>query len=197
LIIKFKNSKVAKKGVEMFTNQRGLRSPLIVIIAFIVGLVCMASAQTENKSVKDEKETGEEQHLAKKDLPSAVMSAFQQQYPGAVIKASSKEIEDSTTYYEIDAVDGRTNRTVLYSENGKLTEIEEVISSKQLPDSARALIARDYPKGDIEGAEKVTKGNVMTYEVKIEYGKENIEAVFDSSGKIISSEKVINEKDND
>jgi hypothetical protein len=192
------NSKIAaKKGVDMFTNKRAFRSALIVMFALIVGLVCMASAQTEKKSAKGERETGQEQRLAKKDLPSAVVSAFQQQYPNAVIKASSKEVEDSTTYYEIESVDGKTKRTILYSGDGKLTEIEEVISSKQLPDSARALIARDYPKGDIEGAEKVTKGNVTTYEVKIENGKENIEAEFDSAGRLINTEKKKGEEDND
>jgi hypothetical protein len=192
------NSKITFiKGVEMIINPRNPRSPLMVMIALIVCLACMASAQTEKKSVKGEKETGEERRLAKKDLPSAVISTFKQQYPNAVIKGSSKEVEDSTTYYEIGSVDGQTKRTVLYTGDGKLTEIEEVISSKQLPDSARGLIVKDYPKGDVEGAEKVTKGNVTIYEVKIENGKENIEAVFDSAGKIISSEKITNKEDND
>jgi hypothetical protein len=181
----------------MFSNQRVMRSPLIVTIALIVGFVCMANAQTEKKSVKGEKEMGEEHRLAKKDMPSAVMSAFKQQFPNAVIKASSKEVEDSTTYYEIDSVDGQTKRTVLYSGDGKLTEIKEIISSKQLPDSARALIANDYPRGNVEAVRKITKGNLTTYEVKIENGKENIEAVFDSAGKLINSEKITDEEDND
>ena len=181
----------------MFTIRRAVLSAFIAVITLIVGLVCVAGAQTEKKSEKGEREAGEEHRVAKKDMPSAVMSAFHLQYPDAVIKAASKEVEDSTTYYEIESIDGKTRRTVLYSGDGKLTEIEEVISSKQLPDSARALIAKDYPKGDVEKAEKVTRGNVTTYEVKIENGNENIEAVFDFAGKIISSEKITDEEDSD
>jgi hypothetical protein len=192
------DSKIAvKKGVEMLIKQRTFNLALIVLTALISGLVSVAAAQTEKKSEKYERKTGQEQRLEKKDLPLAVISAFQLQYPSAVIKSSSIEVEDSTTFYEIESVDGKIKRTVLFSGDGKLTEIEEAISSKQLPDSALALIAKDYPKSNVEGAEKVTKGNVTIYEVKIENGKENIEAVFDSSGKIISSEKIKDEEDSD
>jgi hypothetical protein len=94
-------------------------------------------------------------------------------------------------------VDSTFRRTVLYAGDGKLTEIEEVISSEQLPDSTRAEIAKTYPKGKVEAAEKVTKGDKTTYEVKIENGKENVEAVFDSTGKLINTEKMKGEEDND
>ena len=174
----------------MVAIQRMFRSILLIAIAASLGLVYQANAQGE-------KESGKEHRLTKKDLPAAVISAFQKQYPNAKIKGVSSEVEDSTAYYEIESVDSTSRRTVLYTSDGKLTEIEEVVSSKQLPDSARAEIAKTYPKGKVEAAEKVTKGDKTTYEVKIENGKENIEAVFDSNGKLINAEKVKGEEDND
>jgi hypothetical protein len=195
--VSFKFQNCRKKGVGMFINQRALSSPLIVVVALIVSLACVASAQAEKKSVKGEREPGQEQRLAQKDLPAVVLMAFQKLYPAASIKEVGKEVEDSTTYYEIESVDGKSRRTVLYSSDGKLTEIEEIISAKQLPDSVRTVIARNYPKGDLEKAEKITKNEVTTYEVKIENGKENIEAIFDSAGRLINSEKLTDKEDSD
>ena len=174
----------------MLTSQQTWRLTLFTIAAIVIGIICLANA-------KDKEKSGNEQRLSKKDLPSAVISAFQTQYPNAQIKGVSKEIEDSTTHYEINGVNGKSSFTISYLSDGKSTEIEEVISSKKLPDSAQERIARDYPKGEIEVAEKVIKGDVITYEVKIENGKEIIEAVFDSTGTLITKEKATGKKEDD
>jgi hypothetical protein len=179
-----------KNGVNMVTIKSVSQSVSIMAIAIFIGFVCLANAQGE-------KESGKEQRLTKKDLPAAVISAFQKQYPNARIKGVSKEVEDSTAYYEIESIDSTSRRTVLYTGDGKPTEIEEVISSKQLPDSARFEITKTYPNGKVEAAEKVIKGDKTTYEVKIENGKENIEAVFDANGRLINAEKIKGEEDND
>ncbi len=185
------------KEVKMAKIKGAFRFSLIFAVGLLLGLVSRVNAQDEMKSKHEEKRTHKEQHLSKKDLPAAVMTAFQKQYPTASIKEVGKEDADNTTFYEIESIDGKSKRTVLYSADGNLAEIEEVISAKQLPDTARAVIARDYPKGDLEGAEKVTKGGITSYEVKIENGKKNIEAVFDSAGILINTEKVTDTEDND
>ncbi len=174
----------------MVTLQKALHSALTFTVVLFIGLVSLAYAQGE-------KDSSMEHALAKKNWPAAVLSAFQKQYPDARIKGVSKEVEDSIVYYEIESADSSANRTVLYTGDGRLTEIEEVISSKQLPDSAQALISKDYPKGKVEAAEKVTKGSVITYEVKIKNGEANIEVVFNSTGKKINAEKVKGEEDID
>ena len=174
----------------MFTAKRVLGSAISLMVILSVGFISMADAQGE-------KEFGKEQRLTKKDLPASIITAFQKQYPNAKIKEVGKEVEDSTTYYELETTEGKAVRTLIYIGDGRITEIEEVILSKQLPDSAQASIAKDYPKGKVEAAEKVNKGDKTTYEVKIENGNENIEAVFDSNGKLINMEKMKGEEDND
>lgn len=174
----------------MVTFQRTIRFFHIIAILVLFGSISIANA-------KSEKESGKEQRLTQKDLPSAVIAAFQKQYPGAKIKGISKEVENDTAYFEIESSDSTSRRTVLYAVDGQRTEIEEIISAKQLPDLARAEISKTYSKGKIEAAERVTKGQTTTYEVKIENGEENIEAVFDSTGKLLNSEKLKAEEDND
>ena len=174
----------------MSAKRKIIGMTLAMMIALVIGYVNPVSA-------KGKEESAEEQEISTKDLPTAVLMAFQKQYPEAKIKEVGKEVEDSVTYFEIDSMDGKTKRTVLYSADGILTEVEEIISAGELPDIIQASISETYPKGKIEKAEKVIKGEVTTFEVKIEYGEENIEAVYDLSGKLINSEKITEEGDND
>ncbi len=162
--------------------------------ALTIVAVCAAFALAADKG----KESGKEQKLTKKDLPAAVLASFEKSYPKAEIKEVGKETKDSVTTFEIVSVDGKAKRTVAYLADGTLTEIEEVVSEKDLPDAAKQSLAKDYPKGKVEKIEKVTKGDVVTYEAKVVSGKEQTEVVFDSTGKLVKSEKKAGtEKDQD
>ena len=159
-------------------------------------MVCLLAAAA--LSADKEKEEGKEQKLTKKDLPAAVVTAFEKSYPKAVIKEVSKETEDSTTTYEIVSVDGTVARTVAYTADGKVAEIEEVVKVRDLPQAAQQALAKDYPKAKLERVEKVIKGGVTTFEVLVVAGKERTEVVLDSAGKQVKSEKKSEEeKDED
>jgi hypothetical protein len=172
------------------TLRRAFPMLILATISIIIAVSYTANAE-------DKKDSRKEQRLSKNDLPAAILAAFQKQYPNAKIKEVDKEIEDSTICFEIESRDSTTRRNIIYAIDGRVIEIEEAIIAKQLPGSARAAIAKNYLKGKVEVAEKVIKDDKTTFEVKIESGRENFEAVFDSTGKLINSEKVSDEKDSD
>jgi hypothetical protein len=129
------------------------------------------------------------QKLTKKDVPSAVISSFEKTYPNATVKSYSKEKRSGKTVYEIESMDGKIRRDLIYSTDGTALEIEERISPSDLPDSVKQAIDKEYPKSKIKSAEKLTKGTSIEYEVVIKKGKKNLEVVFDESGKVLNAAK--------
>jgi hypothetical protein len=134
------------------------------------------------------KKTDVEKKLTKTNLPAAVLAAFEKSYPKAVIKGVGSEKEDSATYFEVESIDGNTKRDLLYAADGTIHEVEEGVTIKDLPEAARQILGKDYPKEKINKAEKVTRGAEVTYEVSLGKGKEKIEIAFDAAGKTIKKE---------
>ena len=108
---------------------------------------------------QEEAEEGKEGMVDLKILPNAVLSAFKAAYPNAVIRGTSKETEKGTTYYEVESVDGKLNRDLLYTADGKVVEIEESIAATDLPTAVQKTLAKDYPGAKVLKAERMTKGN--------------------------------------
>jgi len=117
-----------------------------------------------------------------------VLSAFQKAYPKAEIKGAAKEDEDGQIVYEIESVDGKQMRDILYSAEGKVLELEEAIPFKTLPEAVQKTIKENYPDAEVEKAEKITKGETTNYEVVLENDDETLEIKLDSQGKIVKSE---------
>ena len=149
---------------------------IAVIILVIFGMVESVSAQGSKK-------------FTKKDLPPAVLTAFQQAYPKAEIKGASKEKENKKTYYEIESVDGKTKRDILYTEDGSVYETEETIAASALPELVMKAIKTNSPKAKIEKAEKLMHDSVVEYEVVLVKDKKKTELVVDAKGKIVKTEK--------
>jgi uncharacterized membrane protein YkoI len=129
-----------------------------------------------------------EEEIDVKDLPQAVLKAFQKAYPKAEIKVASKEDEDGQIVYEIESVDGKQVRDILYSAEGAVLEVEEAILFKTLPEAVQKTINDRYPEAEVEKAEKITKDGVTNYEVVIENDDETMEIKLDAQGKIVKSE---------
>ncbi len=136
----------------------------------------------------------QEKEITKKDLPSSVETAFHKKYPKARIKGLSTEIEHGKKYYEIESVDGKTRRDLLYTKNGKIVEVEETVSSTDLPKGSVKLIENKFPKAEITRAEKVTSGSKVTYELAIKSKENRYEVVLNKEGKIIKNNKVNDEE---
>ena len=140
----------------------------VVLASLILGLSASSLAQ--------------EQRIARKDVPAAVLAAFTEAYPKAVIKGCSKETDKGQTVYEIESVEGKTRRNIIYSADGKLILAEETLDVSEMPPGVKAALNKKFPGAKILRAEKVTKGTVVGYEFQIEHNGKTTEVVFDSMG---------------
>ena len=99
-------------------------------------------------------------------LPAVVATAFQQAYPSATILHVSREPQDGKIVYEIQSRDGSTRRDLLYDPLGKVIEVEEMIAADLVPAKVRAALERDLTGATVLGAERVTRGEAVLYEVQ-------------------------------
>jgi len=165
------------------TNIRcSVRHTLVIILTFSIFSIVLAA--------EGKKEEGTEKKIAKKELPSAVLTAFEKAYPEAKILGTSMETEDSTTYFEIESKDGKVKRDLLYKADGTVKEIEERVAQTDLPAAIKEAIAKEYPKGKIRKGEKTTRDNVVEYELIVRNGKDKLEVVLDETGKIVKTENM-------
>lgn len=154
----------------------------------------------EAKEEKGEKEEGEEKAEAGekgeaaegkkavvdlKILPEAVLAAFKAAYPNAVIKGTSKEVENGTTFFEIESLDGKLQRDLIYSADGKVTEMEEAIAPADLPTAVQQTLAKEYPGYKILTAETLTKGKTKNFELSIQVKDKKMGVTIDPMGKIV------------
>jgi uncharacterized membrane protein YkoI len=130
-----------------------------------------------------------EKTLAVKDLPAAVTASFHKAYPHAKIRGASTEQENGKTYYEVESVDGKVKRDLLYLVDGTCVEIEETIAARALPAAVSKSLMQEFPKAKILKAEKKTKDQTLTYELAIQSGKDRWEVAFDPAGKVVEKTK--------
>jgi hypothetical protein len=135
----------------------------------------------------------QEKKIDKKDLPKSVLSSFQKSYPNAEIKGTSMENEHGKTYYEIESIEGTQRRDLLYTENGKVSEIEETMAAAEIPDFVKSSVMKKYPNCEINRAEKVTSGKKINYELVVTKGERKHSVVLDSKGNIQKTKKMKNE----
>ncbi|HYQ86638.1 MAG TPA: PepSY-like domain-containing protein [Bacteroidota bacterium] len=139
--------------------------------------------------------TAGEKKISKKQIPPAVLAAFKTNYPAATIKGQAVETEKGKKFYEIESVDGKTNRDLLYTPDGKISEIEEDMDVATLPAGMKEAADKAYPAGKLVKAEKVMAGTTVTYELHVKVGKKTKEVVLDASGKILKAAKKGGEED--
>lgn len=124
----------------------------------------------------------QEVKLKKKQVPHAVIAAFETTYPRATIRGFGREKENGQVYYEVESVEGTTRRDVLYNPDGTVAEIEESISVSDLPAAASAALHTNYPRAVITKAERITRGDIVEYEAHGKIGKKSVSMEFDARG---------------
>jgi Putative beta-lactamase-inhibitor-like, PepSY-like len=129
-----------------------------------------------------------EKKITRKQVPAAVVAAFEKAYPSAAIKGYAREEEDGNTYYEIESVDGKTRRDVLYRADGTVEELEEAITLAALPEAVRSAIKKEYGRSPITGVEKTLEGGTVHYEVHMTTGASKHEVVFNEDGTEVTRE---------
>lgn len=126
----------------------------------------------------------QEKKITVSQVPAAVTAAFKSSYPKATIRGYAEEKEDGKVLYEIESLDGATQRKVLYNADGTVAEIEESIAATDLPADAQQAIKQKYPRAVIMLVEKTFVGDTVGYEVSLRNGRQRIGMQFDSSGKV-------------
>ncbi len=81
----------------------------------------------------------------------------------------------------------------MYKEDGSVFEIKESISPGDLPANIRKALDTKYSDGKLKKAEKITRTNIVEFEVLLENKEENMEVLINSSGKVLSQKAVSDE----
>jgi hypothetical protein len=131
----------------------------------------------------------QEQSLKKKNVPKAILDAFQASYPKATLKGYSKEKDKETVVYEVESVEGKIHRDVSYTVDGAVISVEESLPYDKVPQPVRDALLKEYPKAKVSMCEKVTKGETIQYELLVRSGKQKYELVFNTDGTIVEKEK--------
>ena len=131
----------------------------------------------------------QEQSIKRKDVPKAILAAFEKTYPKAKIKGYAKEVEEGKTVYEVESVEGSVHRDITYMADASVASIEESLPVSELPDVIRSAAEKQYPKSKISLCEKVTKGSVIQYELVVTSGKQKYELVLNPDGTVAKTEK--------
>lgn len=136
----------------------------------------------------------QEKKIPEKEVPPAVLAAFQKAYPEATMKAFARENEDGRTFYEIESIDGGRARDVLYLADGGVVEIEESVSEAELPASVKATLEKRHPQRQMVKVEKTNRGSTITYEVNLRKGKDKYELVIEPGGRVVKEKRMAGRK---
>ena len=131
----------------------------------------------------------QEHPIKRKDVPKAVLDAFQKSYPKAQIKGYAKEVEQETVLYEVESVEGKVHRDITYLADGTLHTIEETLPFSELPEPVQASVHKEYPKGKVSLCEKLIKGSTIQFELVVTTGKQKYELVLNPDGTVEKTEK--------
>jgi hypothetical protein len=141
--------------------------------------------EKEEAEEKEEKEEAKPAVVNLKILPPAVLNAFKTAYPRAVIRGTSKETEKGVTYYEVESIDGKMHRDLLYTADGKAVEIEEAINPGSLPAAVTQALARAHPGYEVLRAEAMAKDGQNLFEIQIRVEGKRMSVTVSPDGKII------------
>jgi hypothetical protein len=112
----------------------------------------------------------QETEVSRKDVPPAVLAAFDKAYASAKVLEWEKEIHAGKVYYEAETVDAKVSRNVMYSPDGTVAQIVEKIAMKDLPGSVAESLKRLYPTATVKSAQKVIHADVIEYGLALSAG---------------------------
>ena len=150
------------------------------VLGYIVVLALIACACNVDSAYAQKKGK-----FTAKDLPAAVSAAFQKAYPKAKILGASTETEKGVKYYEIESKDGSMRRDLLYTQDGKVYEIEETMAPGELPETVKAALLKELPNAKILKAEKTTRESAVEYELAVAVKGKKYSISIDPAGKIL------------
>lgn len=153
-------------------------------IVLVLSTLAIPAARAEGS----EKESG-------KTAPEAVLAAFHKAYPQATIKAVAPETKNDSSYFEIESMDGQTERNILYRDDGSVYEIEETIPAAALPGAVTESLKASFPNATVKKVERIERGDIREFEVLLINGEDHLEVLFDSHGKVITKTQVAEDEE--
>lgn len=136
----------------------------------------------------------DEEKLALKDVPKAVLDAVKAKFPAAELKEASKEVEEGKTTYEVSLEDKGKAVDVALTAEGKIVEIETEVAAGDLPKAVASAIAAKYPKATLKQAEEIVEfeggKETRSFEILlVTVAKKTVEVELAPDGKIIEEEE--------
>ena len=128
--------------------------------------------------------------ISETDMPKAVLTAFKNSFPAAVVQQCIKDKKDGKRVYEISFTVSDKNMEVRYARNGNLLKTEEIINSDSLPGNIKMAITNSFEEPRIKKTAKVKMGNQLFYDVKLSCNREGWQTArairFTDDAKLIS-----------
>lgn len=127
------------------------------------------------------------QKVQKANVPAAVSSAFQQEFP----KAADIEWKKKDSLYQVEFNLGapKKDHEVLYNLSGKIVYHEEDIVIDELPPLVLKEIRNLYPGFQIEDIERTENRGVVTYHMEVEKDSEEWKLHLDAEGKVLDKKQ--------
>jgi hypothetical protein len=148
---------------------------VVAALASLSVLMAGTSARAEDKK--------QEQKIACSKLPEAVRSGLSKEFPKATIKACSKEIENQQVSYELVTLEGKTRRDIVFSPEGSVVFLEEVVPFESVPEPVRDAVLKAYPRRAVTLTDKTTRGGTVLYEFQVRERVKRVQLVLDPNGK--------------
>ena len=120
-----------------------------------------------------------DEKIAVKDLPPAVVQAVQRVFPQGEMKRAEKEKKGDRVSYEVKVESGETLYSIEMKADGTLIQVErekhlekdgggeKEIKLSDLPEAVRAAAIKTFPNGKIKEANCKTKSGRIVYEVEM------------------------------
>jgi len=121
------------------------------------------------------------QKIKESEVPAAVKSAFEKQYPG--IKSNW---EKEGKNYEVNFKQENKSMSAVIDKNGTILETETDIAITDLPQGARDYVKDHYKGAKIKEASKIVKS---TGELSYEALVNGTDVIFDATGKFMRTAK--------
>lgn len=129
------------------------------------------------------------QTVKEAEVPTVVKDAFTKQHPNTKVDGWEKEDGNYEVEFHVDKIEN----SILYSATGALIQLETEIAVSELPKAIADYFTKNMPSKKIEEASKIITplGNV-SYEAEAD----NVDYIFDDSGKLLKKEQE-NKKEDD
>ncbi|MFC1618815.1 PepSY-like domain-containing protein [Candidatus Neomarinimicrobiota bacterium] len=141
-------------------------------------------AETVEVGEQDEDDEEDDEEIV--EIPDHILAAILGSYPDAIVDEAELDSLDGEAVYQIDIVSSGSEVELTFLPDGTLVQLEEEISSDALPAAVLTTLTSEYPDGTIEDAKRITRGDVVEYEVEVVSGTIEYEILLDAAGNVLT-----------